>query len=189
MEHAFAAEATPAAPAAVARAEPQPALQYLRFAIGTESYAVRVESVREILELMPMTPLPLVPAFVRGVMNLRGVVVPVLDLGARLGLQATVVGRRSCVVIVDVPVDGGAPMTLGMLVDGVHEVFDFRAGECEPVPRMGTRVDPRFVRCITRARGLVTPELNLEAVLELQALSGLIAAHQSAHQGAHSPGH
>ena len=82
------------------RGDGQAMQQFLRFALGNERYAVRIDAVREILEVVRMTPLPLMPAFVRGVMNLRGAVVPVVDLGARLGLEVTVVGRRTCVVIV-----------------------------------------------------------------------------------------
>ena len=83
--------------------------QFLCFALGQERYALRIDAVREILEVARMTPLPLMPSFVRGVMNLRGAVVPVVDLGTRLGLPPTTVGRRTCVVIVDTaPVSASA---------------------------------------------------------------------------------
>jgi hypothetical protein len=77
--------------------------QYLRFALADGAYAVPIDAVREILELAPITPLPQMPPFVRGVMNLRGAVVPVIDLAARYGLPVASVGRRSCIVVVDVP--------------------------------------------------------------------------------------
>ena len=156
--------------------------QFLRFALGNERYAVRIDAVREILEVVRMTPLPLMPAFVRGVMNLRGAVVPVVDLGARLGLEVTVVGRRTCVVIVDIalPDDQGS-QRLGMLVDAVYEVVDTSLDELEPVPRLGTRIDPAFIRSMVRVGGQATPELDIAAILEQQALAALIAEHTQHH--------
>lgn len=152
--------------------------QYLRFALGNEMQAVRIDDVREILEVVQMTPLPLMPGFVRGVMNLRGAVVPVIDLGARLGLPATEIGRRTCVVLVDVAGEPGAkPHTMGVLVDAVYEVFGAGAADTEPVPRLGTRVPPQFIRSMVRVRDQATPELDLGAVLEPAALTELIARH------------
>lgn len=157
------------------------AVQLLRFAVGDERYAVRIDAVREILEVARTTPLPLMPSFVRGVMNLRGAVVPVIDLGARLGLAITTVGRRSCVVIVETRASDDMPaMRLGMLVDAVYEVFDAQPDALEPVPRLGTRIDPAFIRSMARVRGQATPELHLDAVLDAGALAALIAAHQEA---------
>lgn len=159
-----------------------PTQQFLRFALGAEMYAVRIDLVREILEVVQMTPLPLMPPFVRGVMNLRGAVVPVIDLGARLGLPVSRIGRRSCVVMVDIRrSEDDEVQTLGVLVDAVHEVFDVAAADMEPVPRLGTRIDPTSIRCMVRVRGRVTPELDLAAILEHQQLAALISQHGSTH--------
>jgi purine-binding chemotaxis protein CheW len=153
--------------------------QFLRFALGKESYAVCIAAVREILEVAHMTPLPLMPEFVRGVMNLRGAVVPVLDLGARLGLAATVLGRRSCVVMVDVKTADPSPaQTMGVLVDAVFEVFDATQGDQESVPRMGTRISVEFIRSMLRVRGQTTVEIDLPRALEQTALAELISHHQ-----------
>lgn len=175
----------PSSPAA-----PPATLQFLRMALGEQMVAVRIDTVREILELAPLTPLPLTPAFVRGVMNLRGAVVPVIDLGERVGLPATVAGRRTCVVIVDLSAEMEAPgedgegpvfttvaQTLGVLVDAVHEVFDTAPDDLEPVPRLGTRIEPRWIRSMVRVRGDATPELDLDQVLHHRALADLITAH------------
>jgi purine-binding chemotaxis protein CheW len=157
-------------------------LQLLRFAIGNERYALRIDAVREILEVARTTPLPLMPDFVRGVMNLRGAVVPVIDLAARLGFAPAVVGRRSCVIVVDTSAgEDGTVHRTGLLVDAVYEVFDIAAHELEPVPRLGTRIDATFIRSMTRARGQSTPELNLDTVLDQAALSALISAHEPLH--------
>ncbi|MEN9891881.1 MAG: hypothetical protein RLY78_2176 [Pseudomonadota bacterium] len=156
--------------------------QYLRFALGSERYAVRIDAVREILEVARMTPLPLMPTFVRGVMNLRGAVVPVIDLGARLGMESTRIGRRTCVVIVDIALAEDQGMQrLGMLVDAVYEVIDAAPGELEPVPRLGTRIDPSFIRSMVRVRGQTTPELDIGTVLDQHTLATLIAEHGARH--------
>lgn len=176
---------TSPAPFVAAAARPDGAAelqQFLCFALGLERYAVRIDAVREILEVSRMTPLPLMPSFVRGVMNLRGAVVPVVDLGARLGLEATTVGRRTCVVIVDIAVpDDQGSQRLGMLVDAVYEVVDLGAAEVEPVPRLGTRIDPGYIRSMVRVRGQATPELDIAAVLDLQVLADLIANQAHRH--------
>ena len=152
--------------------------QLLSFAVGAEGYAIPIDAVRELVEVPTMTSLPLLPDFVRGVMNLRGAVVPVVDLGARLDLPATDVGRRTCVVIVDVPgIDERRPQTLGLLVDAVYEVFDAPVADQEAVPRLGTRIDPGFIRSMVRIRGESTAELNLSAILDQQLLARLIACH------------
>jgi purine-binding chemotaxis protein CheW len=158
---------------------PPPTLQFLRLALGCEMVAVRIDAVREILEVAQMTPLPRMPAFVRGVMNLRGAVVPVIDLGARVGLDITRLGRRTCVVIADVadPEDERRTHSFGVLVDAVYEVFDVALHELEPVPRLGTRIDAEHLRSMVRVRGAATPELDLHAILQPQVLSQLIAAH------------
>ena len=153
-------------------------LQYLRFSVGDEMYAVRIELVREILEVAPMTPLPLMPAFVRGVMNLRGAVVPVVDLAARLGLATTEIGRRTCVIMVDIAVpEGDARCSLGVLVDAVQEVFDADESSLEGVPRMGTKIEPNYIQNMVRVRGKVTPALDFERTLAQQSLTELIAEY------------
>ncbi len=156
--------------------------QFLRFALGAERYAVRIDAVREILEVARMTPLPLMPRFVLGVMNLRGAVVPVVDLGARLGLPPANVSRRSCVVIVDIrqgPDEG--THRLGMLVDSVYEVVDASDQELEVVPRLGTRIDAELIRSMVRIRDQVTPELDIGSILDPNTLSALIAEHRPTH--------
>jgi purine-binding chemotaxis protein CheW len=165
----------------------------LRMAVGPETLAVPIEQVREILEVTRLTPLPRTPAFVRGVMNLRGAVVPVLDLAARLGLPPTTLGRRSCIVVVEsgpaVQADGdsdsegdgaesaGAALVVGLLVDAVYEVFDTTAAQVEAVPALGTRIAPDLLSGMTRARGEVIGLLALQRVLSAAELTEMIARH------------
>lgn len=156
----------------------------LRMTVGGSTLAVPIAEVREILEVGRLTAIPRTPAFVRGVMNLRGAVVPVIDLAARLGHGPVAIGRRSCVVVVegrDVGGDGdeapGAALPFGLLVDGVHEVLEIGANEVEAVPPLGTEVDARYLAGITRARGELVPVLELPQVLAADELGQLIAAH------------
>lgn len=155
-------------------------LQFLRFALADGIYAVPIDAVREILEVGPCTPLPLMPNFVRGVMNLRGAVVPVVDLAARLGLPEAVPGRRSCIVVVEVRAaedSGAAPQVLGLLVDAVHEVLDTEAGSLEEAPALGTRIDPRHIAGIARTRQQMVTVLDLPRTLDGDELAELIGQH------------
>jgi purine-binding chemotaxis protein CheW len=158
--------------------------QYLRFALADGAYAVPIDAVREILELAPITPLPQMPPFVRGVMNLRGAVVPVIDLAARYGLPVASVGRRSCIVVVDVPSpEPSRPgsQVLGLLVDAVHEVLDLDPVDLDAAPALGTRIAPEFIAGITRLRGAMLVILHLPHSLDTDALARLIDANPAQH--------
>jgi len=157
----------------------------LRMAVGDDILAVPIQDVREIIQISRMTPLPRTPAFVRGVMNLRGAVVPVIDLAARLGGAPTQLGRRSCIVVVEgrAAVGNGAAMLIvGLQVDAVHEVFDRNGAEVEPVPSLGTRIAPAFLSGMTRAGGQVVGVLSLPAVVDVEALTRAIAQAEH-HEG------
>jgi purine-binding chemotaxis protein CheW len=151
--------------------------QHLRLSIGPAHYAVAIDAVREIVKFGPLTELALMPGFVRGVMNLRGAVVPVIDLSARLGLGLTVADHRACIVIVEV--DGGTTgsQTLGMLVSAVHEVIGFIAADIEAVPPLGTPVAAEFLSGVARFCGQVMPLLDTQRVLLLDELAALIGDH------------
>jgi purine-binding chemotaxis protein CheW len=164
---------------------PETVCSLLRMAVGDDVLAVPIEDVREILQVSRLTPLPRTPRFVRGVMNLRGSVVPVIDLAARLGGSPTEMGRRSCIVVVEGSnavdpehPDHHTPMVMGLLVDAVFEVFDRAGHEIEPAPALGTRVDPHYLRGMTRAAGRLIGVLALPQVLAAQDLADCIAGFQ-----------
>ncbi len=173
MEPQHAASALPShAPANVA---PR---QLLRLALGEHRYGVTIDRVREILKSSQLTALPLMPAFVLGVMNLRGAVVPVIDLGARLGLSSATLTRRSCVVIVELPGnDSRSAQTFGLMVDAVHEVADIPPSGLESVPSLGTDIRGDYLEGMARLRGEIVPVLALERVLDEDALTLEIASH------------
>ncbi|HEV2112891.1 MAG TPA: chemotaxis protein CheW [Terriglobales bacterium] len=113
--------------------------QYLTFLIGGEEYAVSLLKVKEIIEYDVVTKVPKTPAWVRGVINLRGSVVPVIDLAVKFGQAATEVGKLTCIVITEVECEGEAAV-MGILADAVSQVIDLKAEEIEAPPTFGTRV-------------------------------------------------
>ncbi|WP_310387872.1 chemotaxis protein CheW [Roseateles sp.] len=157
-----------------------PMCQLLRLAVGPETLVVPIEAVREILEVGRMTPLPQTPDFVRGVMNLRGAVVPVIDLGARFGFGPTAIGRRSAIIVVEAKGDEDFDRLIaGMLVDAVFEVLDFDTQRIEAVPSLGVGVAAEFLAGMVNLAGAYAALLNLDQVLSPVALSALIAEAQT----------
>ncbi|MCE3264569.1 MAG: purine-binding chemotaxis protein CheW [Pseudoduganella sp.] len=148
--------------------------QYLSFRLGAEAFALGILSVREIIEYGGVTDVPMMPPCVRGVINLRGAVVPVLDLASRLGRGLSTIGRRSCIVIVEM---GVAPeqQVIGLLVDGVNAVLDIEAGQIEPPPGFGAGLRNDFITGIGKVNGKFVIVINLETVLnvpEIAAMAG-----------------
>jgi purine-binding chemotaxis protein CheW len=119
--------------------------QFLTFTLGDEVFAMDIRTVREIIQYGPMTTVPLMPDFVRGVINLRGAVVPVIDLQARFGRPPADVGKKTCIVIFDT-LREGERVELGLLVDAVSEVIDIAPDAIEPPPSFGTTVRRDFIR-------------------------------------------
>jgi purine-binding chemotaxis protein CheW len=121
------------------------AAQFLTFTLGDEVFAMDIRTVREIIQHGPMTTVPLMPDFVRGVINLRGAVVPVIDLQARFGRPPADIGKKTCIVIFDT-LREGERVELGLLVDAVSEVIDIAPDAIEPPPNFGTTVRRDFIR-------------------------------------------
>ncbi len=148
--------------------------QYLSFRLGDETFGLGILAVREIIEYGGMTDVPMMPPCVRGVINLRGAVVPVLDLAARFGRAPATIGRRSCIVIVE----SGMPpeqQVLGLLVDAVNAVLDIDPGQIEPPPSFGAGLRNDFIKGIGKVNGKFVILVNLESVLnvpEIAAMAG-----------------
>jgi purine-binding chemotaxis protein CheW len=125
------------------------ALQLLTFTMGNDLYAMDIRTVREIIQVGAMTPVPLMPAFVRGVINLRGAVVPVIDLAVRFGQPCATLGPKSCIVVFEGTAQAGEGLErleLGLLVDAVSAVVEFAADAIEPPPQFGAAVRREFIR-------------------------------------------
>lgn len=147
-------------------------LQYLTFSLGDEVFAMDIRTVREIIQHAAMTVVPLMPNFVRGVINLRGAVVPVIDLQSRFGRATTVVGKKTCIVIFDASSDG-EKMELGLMVDSVSEVIEIESEQIEPPPQFGTSIQRDFIRGMGKVDGdfivILEPEraLNIDDMAQL----------------------
>jgi purine-binding chemotaxis protein CheW len=158
--------------------------QYLTFALGSEMFAVGILNVKEIIEYGNLTEIPMMPAFIRGVINLRGSVVPVIDLSARFGGSQTEVGRRTCIVIVEVE-DDEAKHDIGIMVDAVSEVLDIPGSEIEPPPAFGAKIRADFIFGMGKVAGKFVIILNINKVLsveEIALLTGSEAAVTVANQ-------
>ncbi len=154
------------------------AQQHLQLVIGDESYAVSIASVREIIEVGRMTALPMTPDFVRGVMNLRGVVIPVIDLNARFGRGPTQIGRRSCIVIVESAETAQSDSRIvGALVDAVSEVIDIAPSDVEPPPALGTRIPAHFISSMAHVGDGLVIVLDLAHTLAEEEIAALIQSH------------
>jgi len=158
-------------------AETAVARQYLTFALGPENYAAPIEAIREIIEVPGLTAVPMMPAFLRGVINLRGAVVPVIDLASRFEFGETQIARRTCVVVIEVGRgQSEAAQILGVLVDAVHEVIEIRSDSVEPAPALGTRIHPDFISAMAKVGRRLMVVLNLDRVLAQDELVRLISA-------------
>jgi len=121
------------------------AAQYLTFRLGEEVFALDITQVREVLDYTPITRVPRMPEFMRGVINLRGAVVPVVDLRLKFGMSTTERTLNTCIIIAEVAI-GGERTLLGALADSVQEVIDLNSGQIEPPPRLGTSIHTQFIR-------------------------------------------
>jgi purine-binding chemotaxis protein CheW len=155
------------------------ASQYLTFTLGKGVFAVEISPIREIIEYPGLTEIPMTPEFMRGVINLRGSVVPVIDLSVRFGRPLTAIGRRTCVVIVEIPGENG-PMPLGILVDGVNEVIEVDAEQIEDRPEFGLGLRADFVRGLINRQGKFTVILDTAEVLAAGEMEQLVELHATA---------
>lgn len=149
--------------------------QFLTFMLAGEIYAIGILRVKEIIEFGRLTEVPTMPDFIRGVINLRGAVVPVVDLSTRFGKSATQVGRRTCVVIVEVA-NGGETEVIGVMVDAVNEVLDIPLSEIEAAPSFGTDIRPDFIRGMGKVAGRFVILLDMNRVLSFDEIADLAAA-------------
>jgi purine-binding chemotaxis protein CheW len=140
------------------------AAQYLTFMLGGEAFGIGIMAVKEIIEFAGITEVPMMPDSIRGVINLRGAVVPVMDLAARFGRPQSVPGKRTCIVIVERESDGEHQLT-GVVVDAVSAVLDIPAAEIEPAPSFGTRIRGDFIAGMGKVNGRFVILLDVDAVL------------------------
>ena len=146
--------------------------QYLTFTLGGEMFAVGILNVKEIIEYGNLTEIPMMPTFIRGVINLRGSVVPVIDLAARFGGNSSELGRRTCIVIVEVA-DGELQHDIGIMVDAVSEVLDIPGSEIAPPPTIGAHLRAHFLYGMGTVNGNFEIILNNNNVLSIEEIAQL----------------
>ena len=138
--------------------------KYLTFALSGEEYGLPVLEVREIIKMMSITAVPQVPGHVRGVINLRGKVIPVIDLRLKFGFASQDYTERTCIIVVEVKVSAGAVM-MGIIVDHVSEVLNIAAEEIEQTPDFGEQVETSYMKGVAKVKGKVKILLDLDRVL------------------------
>ena len=163
---------------AVAGGVEQQDQQYLTFMLGSEVFAIGILAVKEIIEYGQLTVVPMMPEFIRGVINLRGAVVPVVDLSARFGRKSAEVTRRTCIIIIEV-VAGEDTNVIGVVVDAVNEVLDIPSGEIEPAPAFGAKIRTDFIRGMGKVDGKFVILLDVGNVLSVDDLAMLQHAGNS----------
>lgn len=146
--------------------------QYLTFMLGGEEFAIGILAVKEIIEYGGLTEVPMMPACIRGVINLRGAVVPVMDLSARFGKETTAVTKRTCIVIVEIE-PAGEQQVIGVVVDAVNAVLDIAASEIEPAPTFGAKIRTDFIAGMGKVNGKFVILLNVGSVLSMEQMGSL----------------
>jgi len=149
--------------------------QYLTFVLAGETFAIGILSIKEIIEYHALTEVPMMPSSVRGVINLRGAVVPVVDLRARFGQGASQPTKRSCIVIVEIE-SGDEHQVVGVMVDAVNEVLDIAAEDNEQQPNFGARIRSNFIQGMGKVKGKFVILLDVNHVLSVDELGGLALA-------------
>jgi len=161
---------TPAVPSAPARSPL--AGKYLTVVLESEAYGIGVLKVREIIRLQKITPVPQMPAFVKGVINLRGRVIPVVDLRVKFGLKAEF-GERTCIVVVQVKLPGEQVVQMGLIVDSVEEVVTLTAAEIEATPEFGAKIATDFLLGMAKVKGTVKTLLDIDRVVAPETVKAM----------------
>jgi purine-binding chemotaxis protein CheW len=146
--------------------------QYLTFQAGDETFAIEILDVKEIIEIEAITKVPMMPVFIAGIINLRGRVVPVVDLSKRLGRRSSIVTKKSCLVLVEVAHEEDS-QPIGMMVDEVNEILEIGESHTQPPPDFGTDLRTDFIRAMGRVDEKFIILLDVNHVLSVNDISAL----------------
>ncbi len=150
---------------------------YLTFYLDEELFGLNILLVREVLEYTAITKVPMTADFMRGVINVRGHVVPVIDLRQKFGMETIEQTVNTCIIIVELEIEGESA-TMGALVDGVQEVLDIAPEQIEASPRLGSRIDTRFIQGIGKLGERFVILLDIQDIFSSQELSMISSVHQ-----------
>ncbi len=144
--------------------------KYLTFALAKEEYGIGILKVREIIGMMPITTVPRTPGFVKGVINLRGKVIPVVDLRVKFGMEGADYTERTCIIVVEISGATGS-IQMGIVVDSVSEVLNIRGGEIEETPAFGAKLDTDYILGLAKMNGGVKILLDIDRVLNAEGMN------------------
>ncbi len=146
--------------------------KYLTFTLASEEYGIGILKIREIIGMMPITSVPQTPDFVKGVINLRGKVIPVMDLRLRFGMEAIDYSERTCIIVVEIE-GGGGTVQIGIVVDSVSEVLNIKGEEIEDTPTFGTKLNIDYILGMSKMEGGVKILLDIDKVLSAKEIAAL----------------
>jgi len=149
--------------------------KYLTFKLAAEEYGLEILKVQEIIQMQPITRVPRTPSFVRGVINLRGKVIPVIDLRLKFGIESTQDTERTCIIVVQIHHEDSV-LVMGIIIDEVREVLDIPAQSIEEAPSIGSQVDTEFIMGMGKIGSAVKILLDIDKVLSVKELSGIAQA-------------
>lgn len=144
--------------------------KYLTFRLGSEFYGISVLKIREIIRMQSITLVPQMPAFIKGVINLRGKIIPVIDLRIKFDMAPQSETERTCIIVVQVTLSNRNLLQMGMIVDAVEEVLNIGAADIEETPDFGAKVDTRYILGMAKVKGAVKTLLDIDRVVSEQAL-------------------
>jgi len=147
--------------------------KYLTFSLAAESHGIDVLKVREIIRMVPITRVPQLPAHIRGVINLRGKIIPVMDLRVRFGFAISADLEQACIIVVQVKLPAGKSTPMGLVVDGVEEVINLTAVDIEETPNFGGQICTDYIIGIAKVKGAVKTLLDIDGVVGADTLNSL----------------
>lgn len=146
--------------------------KYLTFSLDSEEYGIGILKVKEIIGMMRITPVPQTPEFVKGVINLRGKVIPVIDLRLRFGMEAIDYSERTCIIVVEIQSLSGR-LPIGIVVDAVSEVLNIKGSDIEETPTFGTKLETDYILGMAKMGGGVKILLDIDRILNAEDLTVL----------------
>jgi len=146
--------------------------KYLTFTLAEEEYGIGILKVKEIIGMMPITTVPRTPEFIKGVINLRGKVIPIIDLRLKFNMDAIPYSDRTCIIVVEIDSDK-ATVLIGIVVDAVSEVLNIREEEIEDTPQFGTRLNTEYILGMAKIQKGVKILLNIDQVLSSEEITTL----------------
>jgi len=147
--------------------------KHLTFSLGNEDYGIPILKVKEIIGLMEITHVPQTPEFIKGVINLRGKIIPIMDLRLKFKMPEKDYNERTCIIVVEVLIHD-AKRLMGIVVDMVSEVVNIQAAEIEPPPQYGTKVETGFLTGLGKVKGKVVMLLNIEQIINCEEMTSLL---------------